>query len=272
MYWLDGELSTTLPLNDRALHYGDGCFTTARVISGQIDGVSQHRLRMQHACQTLQIALLDWERWQNEVEHAAETLQQGVLKSIITRGGGSQGYGLSVSSPPRHIVSTAGYPAHYLKLQNEGTTLSISPVRLGIQPLLAGIKHLNRLEQVLIKAQIEQSESDDAVVLDTDNYVVECCAANIFWRKGKQVFTPELNRAGVNGLMRQRIIRLLSISGSCYKLSQVQAPIGQLLQADEVLICNALMPLLSVNCIEQKKFSSRELYDYLLADCLRVEL
>lgn len=269
MYWLDGELSTTLPLSDRALHYGDGCFTTARVVSGQIDGLSQHRKRMQHACQTLQIALSDWDRWQYQVEQAADSVQQGVLKSIITRGSVSQGYSLSVSSPPRHIISTASYPQHYVKLREEGIALSISPVRLGIQPLLAGIKHLNRLEQILIKAQLEQSGSDDAVVLDTDNCVVECCAANIFWRKGQQVFTPEINKAGVNGLMRQRVIRLLA--GSSYALVQVQAPVAELLQADEVFICNALMPLLPVVRIEQNKFSSRVLCDRLLPGCLTVE-
>ncbi|MEG0057991.1 aminotransferase class IV, partial [Hafnia sp.] len=93
-----------------------------------------------------------------------------------------------------------------------------------------------------------------------------CCAANLFWRIGRRVFTPTLANAGVEGLMRQRIIRLLAESE--YELSVVSASLDVLRDAEEVFICNSLMPLLPVNEAGEYRFSSRQLADYLLPRCL----
>ncbi|WP_257895800.1 aminotransferase class IV, partial [Enterobacter roggenkampii] len=76
------------------------------------------------------------------------------------------------------------YPAHYARWREEGVTLTLSPVRLGRNPMLAGLKHLNRLEQVLIRTHLEQTDADEALVLDSEGRITECCAANLFWRQG----------------------------------------------------------------------------------------
>lgn len=131
---------------------------------------------------------------------------------------------------------------------------------LARNPLLAGLKHLNRTEQVLIRAHLDQTAADEALVLDTAGMLVECCAANLFWRKGKAVFTPDLSQAGVAGLMRRRVIALLA--GSEYRLHCVSEPLETLADADEVLVSNALMPLLPVNAAQSWRYASRQLYDF----------
>lgn len=119
----------------------------------------------------------------------------------------------------------------------------------GAQLWLAGLKHLNRLEQVLIRSHLEQTDADEALVLDSDGWLTECCAANLFWRQGRDVFTPGLDYAGVNGIMRQRCIAQLA--PSTFRVVEVTARPETLREADEVLICNALMPLVPVRRWEE---------------------
>ncbi|NLS53945.1 aminodeoxychorismate lyase [Hafnia alvei] len=266
MFWLNGTPAEVISLGDRGLHYGDGCFTTARSVQGRIDDIHAHLRRMQSACSRLFIEPVDWTAWLAEFRQAAIETGNGVVKAIITRGSGGRGYSISAVENPRRIFSNGAIPAQYAQWQEDGITLAVSPIRLGINPSLAGIKHLNRLEQVLIKAKLEQTKAHEALVLDSEARLVECCAANLFWRIGQQVFTPTLANAGVDGLMRQRIVRILAESE--YELSIVSASLDALQDAEEVFICNSLMPLLPVNKAGEYRFSSRQLADYLLPQCL----
>ncbi len=110
----------------------------------------------------------------------------GVLKVIISRGGGGRGYSAANCDSPTRILSASARPAHYSRWREDGVTLTLSPVRLGRNPMLAGIKHLNRLEQVLIRTHLEQTDADEALVLDSEGFITECCAANLFWRQGQE--------------------------------------------------------------------------------------
>ncbi|MGK3468177.1 aminotransferase class IV, partial [Klebsiella pneumoniae] len=129
-------------------------------------------------------------------------------------------------------------------------------------PNAAGESHL---EQVLIRSHLEQTDADEALVLDSDGWLTECCAANLFWRQGRDVFTPRLDYAGVNGIMRQRCIAQLA--PSTFRVVEVTARPETLREADEVLICNALMPLVPVRRWEETTWSSRELYHFLAPLC-----
>ena len=252
MFLINGHKQESLAVSDRATQFGDGCFTTARVIDGKVSLLSAHIQRLQ---------------LEQEMKTLAAEQQNGVLKVVISRGSGGRGYSTLNSGPATRILSVTAYPAHYDRLRNEGMTLALSPVRLGRNPHLAGIKHLNRLEQVLIRSHLEQTNADEALVLDSEGWVTECCAANLFWRKGNVVYTPRLDQAGVNGIMRQFCIRLLAQSS--YQLVEVQASLEESLQADEMVICNALMPVMPVCACGDVSFSSATLYEYLAPLCER---
>ena len=265
MFLINGIPQETLPASDRAIQFGDGCFTTARIAAGQVCLLDAHLQRLQMACEKLLIPFVAWAELQREMVELARGNERGVLKVIISRGSGGRGYSAAGCLHPVRILSVSAYPAHYDRWREEGIALALSPVRLGRNPQLAGIKHLNRLEQVLIRSHLEQTDADEALVLDSEGFVTECCAANLFWRQGKDVFTPRLDQAGVNGLMRQFCLQQLAHSG--FRVVEVQAAETALNDVDEIVVCNALMPVVPVRQYGSHHFSSRELYLFLAPLC-----
>lgn len=265
MFLINGLEQDTLPANDRAIQFGDGCFTTARILDGDVCLLEAHIRRLQHGCEKLMIPFTHWDTLRQEMCQLASGKDSGVLKVIISRGSGGRGYSAASCINPTRILSVSAYPAHYTRWREDGITLTLSPLRLGRNPMLAGLKHLNRLEQVLIRTHLEQTDADEALVLDSDGWLTECCAANLFWRQGRDVFTPRLDYAGVNGIMRQRCIAQLA--PSTFRVVEVTARPEALREADEVLICNALMPLVPVRRWEETVWSSRELYHFLAPLC-----
>ncbi|ELY5878975.1 aminodeoxychorismate lyase [Cronobacter sakazakii] len=265
MLLINGIEQDCLSATDRAVQFGDGCFTTARVRDGVVHLLEAHLARLHEGCERLMIPVPDIDTLRNEMRQAAQGQGSAVVKVIISRGAGKRGYSIAGCSAPTRIVSRSAYPDFYSEWRERGVSLATSPVRLGRNPHLAGIKHLNRLEQVLIRTHLEQTSADEALVLDSEGWVTECCAANLFWRKGKAVFTPRLDQAGVDGLMRRHIIGLLN--QSVWRLSEINAPARVLEEADEVFICNALMPLVPVRSIDGHAYASRELYHYLIPHC-----
>lgn len=264
--WINGEAATTLPAADRSVQFGDGCFTTARVLRGEIQFLPEHLARMQRAASVLHIDGVDWAAFEREMVLAAGQQEEAVVKAVVTRGQGGRGYSSAGCSAPTRIVSVSAYPAHYHALRQGGVKLALSPVTLSKNPLLAGIKHLNRLEQVMIRLHLDQTDADETLVVDTSGCLVECCSANLFWRKGNQVFTPDLSQSGVDGVMRRHIIRLIE-NTSRWTLHIVSEPAEALSDANEVLICNALMPVLPVAKASGWHYPSRDLYDFLLQNC-----
>lgn len=209
--------------------------------------------------------LNDWDVLVKEMRSLAQPHREGVLKVMITRGAGGRGYSAASCQLPTRILSVSPYPAHYARWKDEGITLTLSPIPLGRNPYLAGLKHLNRLEQVLIRSHLEQTDADEALVLDSEGWVTECCAANLFWRTGDIVFTPRLDQAGVNGIMRQFCLRQLAQSP--FQVLEVQAREEAVRQADEIIICNALMPIIPIRAYHGTSYSSRTLFQFLAPFC-----
>ncbi|ADU68802.1 aminodeoxychorismate lyase [Pantoea sp. At-9b] len=269
MMWINGAEQTQLAARDRAVQFGDGCFTTAAVQQGQILLLAAHLQRLKWGCERLLMAEPDWSQLEAEMRSAAQHQSQAVLKVILTPGAGGRGYSRAGCSAPTRIVSLSPWPQHYHALHQQGARLITSPIRLGRNPWLAGIKHLNRLEQVLIRQHLDQTDGDEALVLDTEGTVVECCAANLFWREGDAVFTPRLEQAGVAGIMRRYLMAQMAAAGQDCQL--IEGSRERLLAADEVVICNALMPVLPVRSIDDMTFNARSLYQQLFASCQKME-
>lgn len=265
MFLINGLEQDTLPASDRAVQFGDGCFTTARILDGHVCLLEAHIRRLQHGCEKLMIPFTHWDTLRQEMCQLASGKHSGVLKVIISRGSGGRGYSAASCLAPTRILSVSAYPAHYSRWREDGVTLTLSPVRLGRNPMLAGIKHLNRLEQVLVRTHLEQTDADEALVLDSEGFITECCAANLFWRQGRNVFTPALDQAGVNGIMRQFCLQQLAHSD--FHVVEVNAKEEVLPTADEVIICNALMPVVPVRACGQLRWSSRELFQFLAPIC-----
>ncbi|EAW1719240.1 aminodeoxychorismate lyase [Salmonella enterica subsp. indica] len=265
MYLINGSYHSFVLASDRSVQFGDGCFTTARITAGRVQFLTRHLQRLRDNTQRLGIIFPHWDSLADEMHRMATAQQDGVLKVAITRGTGSRGYSPTSCENPTRILSVSAYPSHYYRWKTEGVALTLSPVPLGRNPYLAGLKHLNRLEQVLIRSHLEQTDADEALVLDSEGWVTECCAANLFWRTGNIVSTPRLDQAGVNGIMRQFFLRRLAQSP--FQVVEVQAREEAVRQADEVVICNALMPIIPVRAYDDVLYSSRTLFQFLAPFC-----
>lgn len=272
-YWVNGIESQYIDASDRAVQFGDGCFTTIHVFNHQPKMLDMHIARLMHDSARLKLPQPDWPELEKQISAICQqqSADEFVMKIILSRGVGGRGYSSVGFTCPTVVISIAPFPKHYQELQRTGTKLILSTIPTSKNAYLAGMKHLNRLEQVLIRQEIDEAQADEALVTDTDGLLVECCTANIFWRKGDCVFTPNLAHSGVNGLMRQRIIECLMASQ--YSLEVVERFPDVLSCSDEVIICNSLMPILPVVNIrvdENKPswhYQSRELFEYLFLHC-----
>lgn len=272
-YWVNGKICNQIDVTDRAVSFGDGCFTTIHGVNQQAQMLENHIARLISDSRRLKLPQPDWQALTAHIEAICreQTDDEFVVKVIISRGTGGRGYSSKGFNQPTVITVISAFPQHYPPLQQTGAQLILSSIPLSRNPLLAGMKHLNRLEQVLIRQEIDEAQADEAIVLDTNGIMVECCSANFFWRVKNRVYTPALSHSGVNGLMRQKIMALLS--GSQYYLEEVERFPAILAQCHEVVICNSLMPILPVAAITLKEsqsvleYPSRELFEYLFLRC-----
>lgn len=220
-----------------------------RVENRQVELLEDHLQRLKVACKRLHIENVEWQRVESQAKLLANELENGVLKIVISRGQSSRGYGTNGVEEPTAMFYSGNLPTFYLAWRQTGISLGVAQTKLARQPLLAGLKHLNRLEQVLVKRELEASNFDDLLVLDTDENLVETSIANLFWLDASGAWnTPNLDFAGIDGVMRNHILEKLHKIGSdtCSGFS----PIDDLKHAKGVFICNSLMGIVPVRQIE----------------------
>ncbi|MFV8410533.1 aminodeoxychorismate lyase [Vibrio owensii] len=247
MFLVNGLPQTHISLGDRSFQYGDGCFTTIKTKKGELEHWQAHIERMEACLKTLHIPFPDWSQVLDWVMKAVLNDELAGIKIHISRGTGGRGYSPSGIEGPVVTISNFAFPSHYSSWQENGVPLGVCETRLGIQPLLAGHKHNNRIEQVLAKAEIEGSEFTDAVTLNVQNHVIETTMANLFWVKDKKVYTPDLSLSGVAGVMRRKVLEFLQTNG--YPVQVATFELSDLLNADEVLMCNSLLGVAPVSGI-----------------------
>ena len=248
---INGIQSQHLAVDDRGLAYGDGVFTTAKIYQGNVQFLNQHVERLLTSCAKLSINTQALGDITGKLTEVARAFELAVLKVIITSGSGGRGYsrqGLSVSDS-NLIIMVFDFPKLYLSQAETGIDLADSCQQIGVNPMLDGIKHLNRLEQVLIRSELDNSNADDLVVTNIHNLVVETSSANLFyWQDGK-FLTPKLNGSGVDGLMRQHI---LSQAKNC---SIVDTTLSDLQAAEAMFTCNSVMGIMPVKSYNGKVLS-----------------
>ncbi len=241
------EQSATISSQDRGFNYGDGFFTTAKVQDGQVVHWPLHRMRLIECAMRLGFSELDFVQLESEITDYIATTALGVLKIVVTRGSGGRGYGLPELPQSLIILSQLPFPASYPLLAQQGIKLAISTVQLASQPLFAGLKTLNRLEQVMIKQAMAHQTCDDVIVLDYNNFVIETSAANIVAINKGCVFSPNLKNCGIRGVYLQSLCDKLPVQFIDMTLEELQ-------QMEAVFICNSLMGIVPVTAINNIKY------------------
>lgn len=234
--WIDGRPADSLPVSDRGLAYGDGLFETVAVRAGRMPLLERHLLRLGEGARRLALPL-DPELVRAELLGFAAALGDGVAKLIVTRGDGLRGYAPPADARCRRILLGSPPPAYPARHREQGIRLFPCTTRLAEQPLLAGLKHLNRLEQVLARAEWQDPACAEGLMRDLDGRVIEGVFSNLFVVRDDELLTPALQRCGVAGVMRAEILARAAAAGIATRVCDIDYP--QLLGADEVFLCNS---------------------------------
>lgn len=250
----NGEPTEQIPVMDRGLHYGDGLFETLRVQAGRLPLWPWHWRRLQHGCERLGIPLPEEATLLQEIGALVGTEQQAVLKLILTRGPGQRGYAVPEPMRPSRLLILSDWPDYPADYRRDGVRVYTCQTRLGRNPALAGIKHLNRLEQVLARREWSGRAYQEGVLCDTEGHVIEGTMSNLFWCKRDQLYTPDLASCGVTGVMREIVIDLAHRSPISTKIGLW--PATDLADADEVFMTNSLIGIWPVSYIFNKSFQA----------------
>ena len=235
--WIDGQPATALNLQNRGLAYGDGLFETIAVRHGRPSLLDGHLARLALGCQRLAIGA-DLAQVREELLRYASQLGNGVAKLILTRGDSQRGYAPVADAVPRRILQGGPLPSYPVAHAEQGVRLFPCQTRLGEQPLLAGLKHLNRLEQVLARAEWQDSEHAEGLMRDGQGRVIEGVYSNLFLVRDGVLLTADLNRCGVAGVMRAALLEQAVVLGIPVQVCDL--PFEALEHADEVFVCNSV--------------------------------
>ena len=220
--------------DDRGLAYGDGLFETLRVHRGALPWWDVHWSRLVRGSERLALELPDPEQVRAQATLLFADGGDGVLKLLVSRGGGARGYAPTPGIQPHWLLSR-----HPLPLSGAALHLHWCNTRLATQPLLAGIKHCNRLEQVLARAECVAAGADEGLMRDGDGRVVAATSANLFVLRSGRWTTPTLDRCGVAGTCRAHLLESLQAREARLQPEDVAA-------ADAVFLCNAVRGILPV--------------------------
>jgi 4-amino-4-deoxychorismate lyase len=236
---VNGEPGDVIPVSDRGLLYGDGVFETIAIRGGRLQYWPRHLHRLHTGCARLGLQPFASALLAEEAESIINDTEHGVLKLIVTRGSGGRGYRVPESAGPTRIMQLHPWPDYPAACSQEGVRTRLCEIRLGRNPALAGIKHLNRLEQVLARQEWNDADIREGLLTDTDGNLVEGTMSNVFIVSDGVLMTPDLFQCGVAGIMRTLVLELAEQQG----LDPCIAPVGQetLMQADEVFLTNSLI-------------------------------
>lgn len=257
---INGIEATNVDARDRGLAYGDGIFSTMKVQYGVVQLWDFHLQRLQLGAQKLYFPELDWAQLSDEVKTVADSVKEQaacVVKIIITRGSGGRGYSSAGCDKPQRIISTGVCPSFYQQWQQQGIKLIQCESQLASNKQLAGLKTLNRLEQVLIKKELESKQAVEGIVCDNQGYVIEACAANLFIYLDGQWKTPLLESSGVAGVQRRQVMSRARQAG--INIVEAHIHIDRLADAQAICLTNALMGVVPVCQYQQSVFDSEAL-------------
>lgn len=247
---LDGARKQCIDVADRGFQYGDGLFETLEVFQGIPLFLDSHLDRLQAGCGRLQIPMPDRRLIIQEARQLCTDVAHAVLKIIITRGPGGRGYRQPEAIQTTRLLALSPYPEYPRHYQTDGVVVRFCQHRLGMNPALAGIKHMNRLEQILARAEWQGDQFQEGLMTNQLDYVIEGTMSNVFYYQHHQLKTPPVDQCGVAGIVRALVMKAakrLSIDvKECYF-----TPV-QLLQAEEIFVTNSIIGIWPVKRLAEQ--------------------
>jgi 4-amino-4-deoxychorismate lyase len=242
MMLINGKNTTRISALDRGLAYGDGLFETLALIDGRPRLWRHHLQRLDYGCRRLGIPVPDAALLEAELQTLCRQHDGGgagrlVGKITVTRGQGARGYRPRALTPTR-IVSVSAWPDYPPERAN-GIRVRWCRSRLSVNPLLAGIKHLNRLDQVMASREWDDPAIAEGLMCAQDGSVIEGTQSNLFIVRQGTLLTAALDDCGVAGIVRQLICD--DVIDHRLPIDVRALSIDDVVSADEVFVCNALI-------------------------------
>lgn len=237
---------------DRGLAYGDGVFETIAVHDGVPLHLDRHLARLTDGCRRLGFVAPPLEE---DLRDRASGHARAVLKVIVTRGEGGRGYRPPEDPVPTRVIALHAWPSHAPAWAEHGVAVRWCDTRLAIQPALAGLKHLNRLEQVLARAEWEGMDRwQEGLMRDMDDHLIEATQANVFVAKDGGLRTPRTDRCGIAGITRARLIEAANELG--FACEEAVLDEDSVAAADEVFLCNSVIGIWPVREAGDTRFDA----------------
>lgn len=268
MILINGRATEQLSVLDRGFQYGDGLFETLCVVAGKPRRWKRHMARLAEGCRRLHIDMPDTALLLDEAMSLCEGKGEGkadaVLKIIVTRGSSERGYAPSAQSKVTRVLSLSDKAAFPADNYRDGVAVRVCTTRLASNPALAGIKHLNRLEQVLARAewgnghggQKNKQQIAEGLMLDNKNNVIEGTMSNLFCvqvgEHGPLLKTPLLDQCGVRGIARDCILEAAANAG--ISTQETRLSLDDLYQSQELFLSNSLIGIWPVRQLENQDF------------------
>ncbi len=269
MNWVNGVPQEQISVNDRGLLYGDGVFTTLRVHAEKPLLLDQHLRRIHRDCDRLAIPRPDQETLGSEIHAASQGVERGIVKVIVTRGAGGRGYRIPHDIVPTRIVQRHVWPDFSADFWSDGVRLKICATTLSENEVLAGVKHLNRLEQVLARSEWSGTDFQDGIVCARSGAIIETTSANLFLVTGQALVTPALTHCGVRGVVRHTVIELARGLGLPVEERDVAAE--EIRRADEIFITNSVIGVWPVREVESTRLRNHEITRRLMRALIEFE-
>lgn len=254
---INGQATNQLSSRDRGLLYGDGVFETMALVNGQLPLWTLHMDRLQQACQRLQLTCPPLDVLHAECMLLAKGSERAIIKLILTRGESDRGYVIPDASVLTRILQRTPWPTLPRSYWESGVKVRFCDFTLARQPALAGIKHLNRLEQVLARAEWHDPTIQEGLLADSENQIIEAVSHNLFIVSGETFATPDLTHCGVAGVMREYIMSILRESGRRVHITALTR--DDILRADAVFLCNSIHGIWPICEIAEKHYDQNQL-------------
>jgi 4-amino-4-deoxychorismate lyase len=252
---IDGVSLSAVSALDRGLHFGDGLFETIACLHGRPRFLTLHLERLALGCDRLGIAPPDATALRREIEQLAGQAQRSIVKIILTRGPAlARGYAPTGREKPTRIAIRYPWPEEDPSVNRDGARVRIAATRLGENPALAGLKHCNRLEQILARSEAGSDSADEALMLSRSGRVISGTMSNVFVVEGSghsaRLCTPSVALCGVAGVMRRVVLREAARSG--IPVAESVLSLVDLAAAREVFLTNARIGILPVRSLAER--------------------
>ncbi len=268
---INGIAADFININDRVVHYGDGLFETILCAEQKIYYWALHYQRLKESAEKLNISCPLEQVLLDDIKSCLEGLDEPcAIKIIITRGNSKRGYRYDKTITGKRIVMISEITQDYsslLKRQLLSGDLFLCEQQVSINKNLAGLKHLNRLENVLARNEWADEAFIDGLMLNHNSHVIEATMSNLFAIEDHRLMTPDLSLSGVNGIMRRVILNIADELN--IKTVVENITLENIMKADELFISNSLIGIKSIDTFNDKTFGepsvTKNIFDELIS-------